>query len=147
MQLSEHFTLEQFSRTDEKDLAVQNLEEANNYIDNLKQTAALLENVIPLGQIDIHSGFRGRTLNDRVGGSKTSQHCLGSAIDFNVRGQENRAGQISVLSFIIGLNIDFGQLLLERGCVHLSLGTKKQVAEYTVATKSMNKIPELEGLI
>ena len=37
--------------------------------------------------ITVTSGFRGTALNEKVGGNKTSQHCLGEAVDFIVKGK------------------------------------------------------------
>ena len=53
--------------------------------------------------IIITSGFRGKTLNKKVGGSLTSQHCLGEAADILVKGktveevfEDIRSGKIDI---------------------------------------------------
>lgn len=53
--------------------------------------------------ITVTSGFRGPALNAKVGGSKTSQHCFGEAVDILVKGKtvdevfdDIRTGKINI---------------------------------------------------
>jgi hypothetical protein len=150
MKLSEHFTFDELTVTDKTALQEINRAQANSKLSSLNRVAQeLLEPVrVGLGlPITVTSGFRGPTLNGLIGGSKTSQHMVGEAVDFNVKDRTDREGQISVVkwmleNFLKG-NYKFGQLLLERGCIHASLGTKCEVAEYDVPTKTKRPIPEL----
>ena len=75
MKLSPHFTLDELLITSHKDLQPLQKEEVKPYINNLYILCNLT------------SGFRGKTLNKRVGGSLTSQHCLGEAADILVKGK------------------------------------------------------------
>jgi zinc D-Ala-D-Ala carboxypeptidase len=156
--LSAHFTLEELTSTAQAvdangdgiatvaEFLEQNLKEAEGFRPSLKRVAVELLEPIRQGlgkPITINSGFRGFTLNKLVGGAVTSQHCKGEAADFNVEGYEDRAGQIAVIRWVIESGIPFGQLLLERGCIHISLGDKREVAEYNVKAKTKIPIPEL----
>src|SRR3990167_5552452 len=125
MQLSEHFTFEEMTFTSRAEFKEKNTSEAEDYENNLRRVAVELLEPIRIGlgkRIDIHSGFRGRSLNEAVGGSISSQHCFGEAADFNIKGYDDRKGQIAVIQWIKDSGLKFGQLLLERGCIHISLG-------------------------
>ena len=71
-----------------------------------------------------NSGFRSKELNQAIGGSSTSQHCLGEAADIEVPGVDNHT-----LAIWIWENLKFDQLILEyytpedpsSGWVHVSL--------------------------
>ena len=58
--------------------------------------------------VRINSGYRSPTLNTAVGGSKTSQHCNGEAVDFEIDGLPN----IELATWVRD-NLDFDQLILE----------------------------------
>jgi len=60
------------------------------------------------GVITINSGYRSPTLNAKVGGSKTSQHCNGQAADFESTKISNPN-----LAKWISENLIFDQLILE----------------------------------
>lgn len=74
--------------------------------------------------IAVHSGYRSPAVNAAVGGSKTSQHMKGEAVDFHVDG----VPLVDVFDWIRRSDIPFGQLLLEGAnpatptWIHLSLG-------------------------
>lgn len=90
MKLSPHFTLKELLATEHTDLISLQQEEVKPYINNLYILCNyILEPIrnyykVP---VTVTSGFRGNTLNKRVGGSSTSQHCLGEAADFLVKGK------------------------------------------------------------
>ena len=85
------------------------------------------------GVITINSGYRSPTLNAKVGGSKTSQHCNGQAADFESFSTPNPD-----LAKWIANNLVFDQLILEfydgvnpnSGWVHCSynlMGNRKKI--------------------
>ena len=128
MRLSPHFTLTELAQTNHRSLAAENLAEAGKHIAPLQALCAdLLE---PLrahfgAPVIIHSGYRSRSLNHAIGGSITSQHCLGEAADLHVHGVELR----QVFDWVrLESGLAYGQILLEGaipgqpGWVHLSLG-------------------------
>lgn len=59
--------------------------------------------------VDVSSFFRSEKLNKKVGGSKTSQHCKGEAVDLDSR--DNTLNQ-AIFDFVKD-NLVFDQLLLE----------------------------------
>ena len=89
-QLSPNFTLEELLITSYKEFQKKQLEEVKPFMDNLYIIANYI--LQPIRNyykvpITVTSGFRGTALNEKVGGNKTSQHCLGEAVDFVVKGK------------------------------------------------------------
>ena len=92
MQLSEHFTLSEMTRSDTAE---------RNHIDNtpsqevIENLRALCSNVLEPARVAfgapiyITSGYRCPALNTAVGGKPTSQHLRGEAADLHVRGVKN----------------------------------------------------------
>jgi len=120
VQLSPHFSLAQFtySETAEKK-GIDNSPPAE-IVENLKRLAAELERVqVLLGApLDISSGYRCATLNEAVGGSDTSQHMQGLAVDLACPGFGT---PLDVARAIQQSDVDFDQCILEYGrWVHLS---------------------------
>lgn len=84
-QLTEHFTLEEFTHSDTANACGINnmpgeLEQAN-----LKRVAEVLEKIrTQCGDhpVSISSGYRCTALNEEVGGAANSAHCQGLAADF-----------------------------------------------------------------
>lgn len=81
MNLSEHFTFAELTHTD---TGLPNNPPPSEQA-NLIKTAACMELVrAALGNVPIHinSAYRSQSVNTRVGGSATSAHVLGYAVDF-----------------------------------------------------------------
>jgi len=110
MKLSNNFSLSEFttSPTAER-LGIDNTP-TKEVTDNLQELVTFV--LQPLrdrfGPITISSGYRSPELNKAIGGSTTSDHCLGCAADFEVHSQDNR-----VMAQWIAHNLDFKQLILE----------------------------------
>ena len=85
-QLSAHFTLEELTITEHRELDnTPNDTEKNN----LKRLAEFLEEVkTVLGgkPVMVNSAFRSKAVNDAVGSKDTSQHRVGCAADIRVPG-------------------------------------------------------------
>jgi len=64
--------------------------------------------------IHISSGYRSKELNAAIGGSLTSQHCSGEAIDIDMDGTPNGVTNKMVFDYIKD-NLDFDQLIWEFG--------------------------------
>jgi hypothetical protein len=64
--------------------------------------------------IHISSGYRSVELNRCIGGSLTSQHCTGEAIDIDMDGTPNGVTNKMVFDFIKD-NLEFDQLIWEFG--------------------------------
>jgi hypothetical protein len=80
--------------------------------------------------IYVSSGYRSRELNKAIGGSKTSQHCKGEALDLD-QDYRNTCVSNRDIYFFIKDNLDFDQLIWEGGnddspaWVHVSFSAKK----------------------
>ena len=100
-------------------------------VDNLKE---LVENVLdPLREwfkepIYVNSGFRCKALNEAVGGSNTSDHVTGRAIDIDTHNKEKNRKLFNYIKD----NLEFDQLIDEKDMswIHVSFrkdNNRKQV--------------------
>lgn len=142
-QLTEHFTLEELTVSPTaKKLGIPNVP-TPEHIANMKYCCEkILEPVrAHFGKpVTINSSYRSPAVNKAVGGSKTSQHVNGQAIDFEIQGLDNK-----VVADWVADNLEFDQVILEfyssgdknSGWVHASIkkegGNRRQ---RLVATKS-----------
>lgn len=121
MNLSAHFSLGEFTRSDEALRRGIDNSAPDDVLDNLYDTAAGLERVrTVLGTpIIISSGYRCPKLNTAVHGSKTSQHMEGKAAD--IRSPEFGT-PLQVCREIVahGDFVDFDQLIMEGQWTHIS---------------------------
>jgi hypothetical protein len=109
MNLSPHFTLDELTHTDHREID-NNPNQAE--IENLQRLANFLEEVkTVLGgkPVMISSGFRCKALNDAVGSKDTSQHRVGCAADFRVPGMTPD----EVVRAIIASGIGYQQIIRE----------------------------------
>ena len=109
MNLSPHFTLDELTHTDHREI---DNSPTQDEISNLQQLANFLEEVkTVLGgkPIMISSGFRCKALNDAVGSKDTSQHRVGCAADFRVPGMTPD----EVVRAIIASGIGYQQIIRE----------------------------------
>jgi putative chitinase len=109
MNLSPHFTLEELTITDHREL--ENIPNETE-LANLKRLAEFLETVkTVLGgkPIMVNSAFRSKAVNDAVGSKDTSQHRIGCAADIRVPGITPDA----VVKAIIASGIGYDQVIRE----------------------------------
>jgi putative chitinase len=109
MNLSEHFTLEELTHTDHRNLET---EPNETELANLKRLAEFLETVkTALGgkPIIINSAFRSKAVNEAVGSKETSQHRKGCAADIRVPGLTPD----QVVRAIIEANLPYDQVIRE----------------------------------
>lgn len=109
MNLTPHFTLEELTITDHREL-----ENTPNETElaNLKRLAEFLETVkTVLGgkPIMVNSAFRSKAVNDAVGSKDTSQHRIGCAADIRVPGLTPD----EVVKAIIASGIGYDQVIRE----------------------------------
>jgi uncharacterized protein YcbK (DUF882 family) len=120
MQLSEHFTLEELTRSEVAERkGLDNTPNASE-IANLTRLAALLEEVRSLlnKPIMLNSGFRSKAVNDSVGSKDSSQHRIGCAADIRVPGMTPK----QVVEAIIASDIGYDQIIEEFGSwTHISV--------------------------
>jgi len=108
-QLTEHFTLEELTRTDHRQF--DNTPDALE-TSNLKRLAEFLEQVkATLGgkPIMVNSAFRSHAVNNAVGSKETSQHRVGCAADIRVPGMTPD----QVVRAVIAANLPFDQIIRE----------------------------------
>ena len=117
MKLSEHLDLSEVTRSDmAKRKGISN-EPTPEHLENFKKLA---ENIFePIRKhfnqpIFISSGYRSKELNTAIGGSLTSQHCSGEAIDIDMDGHSNTVTNKAVFDYIKS-NLNFDQLIWEFG--------------------------------
>ena len=108
-QLSTHFTLEELTITEHRELDnTPNDTEKNN----LKRLAEFLEEVkTVLGgkPVMVNSAFRSKAVNDAVGSKDTSQHRVGCAADLRVPGMTPD----EVVKAVIASGIGYDQVIRE----------------------------------
>lgn len=127
MKISKHLELSELIRSESaKRLGLNNMP-TQEHIENLKKLA---ENIFEpirehFGQpIRISSGYRSKILNKAVGGSNTSQHSLGEAIDIDMDGTNIK--NIDIFNFI--KTLPFDQLINEfnYAWIHVSYSAKNR---------------------
>lgn len=109
MNLSPHFTLDELTHTDHRELdnTPNEAEKAN-----LKRLALFLEQVkvILLGKpIMVNSAFRSKAVNDAVGSKDSSQHRIGCAADIRVPGMTPD----EVVKAVIASGVGYDQIIRE----------------------------------
>ena len=121
MNLSPHFTLDELTHTDHREI---DNNPTQDEISNLQQLANFLEEVkTVLGgkPIMISSGFRCKALNDAVGSKDSSQHRTGFAADFRVPGMTPD----EVVRAVIASGIGYDQIIREFDrWTHISVADK-----------------------
>lgn len=117
MKISNHLSLAEVTRSETaKRRGISNTPTAE-HLENFK---ILAENVFEKIRahfgvpIHISSGYRSKELNDAIGGSQTSQHSKGQAIDIDMDGSSSGVTNADVYNFIKD-NLDFDQLIWEFG--------------------------------
>lgn len=121
MNLTEHFTLEELTHTDHREL--ENIPNETE-LANLKRLAEFLETVkTVLGgkPIMVNSAFRSKAVNDAVGSKDTSQHRVGCAADLRVPSMTPD----EVVKAIIASGIGYDQVIREFDrWTHISIPNK-----------------------
>jgi hypothetical protein len=148
MQISKHLSLAEVSRSETaKRKGIDNTP-SGAHLENFKKLA---ENIFePIREhfavpIHISSGYRSKELNTAIGGSLTSQHCQGEAIDIDMDGSPSGVSNADVFNYIKD-KLNFDQLIWEFGTdknpdwVHVSYeSTGKQRKQILKAVKSGGK--------
>ena len=153
MKLSKNFSLAEFTKSQTALRHGLDNEPKEEHLDAAK---ALFEKVVQpvrdrFGPTVINSGYRGEELNEKVGGSPTSQHCLGEAVDIECPGVAN-----ADVAEWITKNTEFDQVILEfytpgipdSGWVHVSYkanGDNRKIA--LTAMKENGRTVYKTGLI
>lgn len=110
MRLSDHFTLRELCKSQTAlRLGISN-QPTKDHIENLRHLCETVLEPIRLeyGPLTPSSGYRSKELNQKIGGSRRSQHSKGEAADIEVPGVSNR----ELAEFIFN-NLNYDQLILE----------------------------------
>jgi hypothetical protein len=148
MKLSEHLDLSEVIRSESaKRNGISNMP-TEAHIANFKLLAEKVFEPIRLNfrcPINLSSGYRSVELNKCIGGSLTSQHCTGEAIDIDMDGTPHAVTNKMVFNYIKDY-LEFDQLIWEFGTdnnpdwVHVSYeSTGKQRKQVLKAYKQNGK--------
>ena len=152
VRLSKNFTLQEFTKSQTAERRGIDNTPVEGHLENAK---ALFENVVQpvrdnFGVTVINSGYRCGDLNYAIGGSNTSQHCKGQAVDIECPGTPN----YDVAKWIKE-NLEFDQLILEfytpgipdSGWVHVSYKSEDNRKSVLTAMKENGKTVYKANLI
>ena len=135
LKLSKNFALSEITHSNTaKRLGIEN-EPTEKHLQNMQH---LVDNLLqPLrdavGPIRISSGYRNPSLNRAIGGSVSSQHCKGEALDLQFWEMGKMNNKV-IYDWILKSGLDFDQMINEFNFawIHISLkakGNRKQVLE------------------
>ena len=135
MKLSKNFALSEITHSNTaKRLGIEN-EPTETHLQNMQH---LVDNLLqPLsdavGPIRISSGYRNPSLNRAIGGSRSSQHCKGQALDIQFW-QMGEMNNKVIYDWILKSGLEFDQMINEFdfAWIHISLkatDNRKQVFE------------------
>lgn len=139
-ELTEHFTLEEFLRSETAIRAGRAIDADTLTVANLRRLCRLVLEPLrdEVGPIRILSGYRPIWLNQLVGGSATSEHVSGRAADIEVPGLANDV----LCQKIIDLKLPFNQVINEfapDGWCHVSIPRLGDMPKHEVLTaKKLN---------
>ena len=146
MQLTEHFTLDEFTRsTTASRLKIDN-SAPDDLMPNVKLTAIKLELVRKaLGKpIIITSGYRCPALNARVGGVSTSAHTKGLAVDF----KSSFGTPKEICQRLIDAGVQFDKLIQEHNqWVHIGFSPSNNRQIVLTAIKNSGKTVYVNGIV
>ena len=141
LDITKNFTLLEFIKSDTA---------TKNKVDNVPKDISILNNIIYLVKyflqpvrdhlglaITVSSGYRCKALNSLVGGSASSSHMEGLAVDFNVQGFPQPSEHFPFITNQLkgiaqGSQYVFDQLILEPTWIHLGVKPKGQVGRKEV---------------
>ena len=153
MQLTNNFTLSELTKSETALRHDMDNTPGEKEIENLKRLAEkVLQPVREHYQrgVKCNSGYRAPAVNQKVGGSPTSDHCKGQAADIEIPGVPN-----ADLAQWITENLDFTQVILEfytqgvpdSGWVHVSYDPQNLKKQALTAVKQNGKTVYLPGLV
>ena len=107
--LTEHFTLEELTYTDHRELSNDPSEYEKANLMRLAEFLELVKSTLGGKPVMINSAFRSKAVNDAVGSKDTSQHRLGCAADIRVPGMTPD----EVVKTIIASDLKYDQIIRE----------------------------------
>lgn len=153
MKLSENLDLGELTRSEgAKRAGITNMPTAE-HIENMKKLATNIFQPIRehfAVPILISSGYRSKELNTKIGGSSTSQHSSGEAIDIDMDGSSSGVTNKKVFEFIKD-NLEFDQLIWEFGSknnpdwVHVSYESTGRQRKQVLKAIKVNGVTKYEN--
>ena len=146
MQLSPHFSLEELTKSQTGAwLGISNTPSAKHLTALKLLCEKVLEPIrLKYGSINISSGYRGKMLNHFIGGSVSSDHCVGRAADIDMDDSGTGVTNTDIFNYIKD-NLDYDQLIWEFGTkekpdwVHVGYRGKDNRKQTLRATKVNGK--------
>lgn len=137
--MGKYFTIKELTHTSVQSDNTPNEEQLNNLNQLIDVMDAVREEWTKVCEqnnwgnpaIKVNSGFRSKTVNDAVGGSKTSEHMLGYAVDIKPVNKKNLEFFNFIKNYLLDNKIPFSQLLNEYpingvpSWIHLSINGLK----------------------
>jgi hypothetical protein len=133
--MGKYFTIEELCSTSTgldntpNEEEIKHLEELMEVLDDIREAWG--------SAIRVNSGFRSEAVNKAIGGSKTSEHRLGYAVDIEPNNQKNKEFWDFIVDYVKTKNINFSQLINEKpkcgvpSWIHFSInglkGYRKQI--------------------
>jgi hypothetical protein len=117
MKLSTHLDLSEVIRSDSaKRNGISNMPTGEHIANFMLLAEKIFEPIREHFGVPIHisSGYRSKELNAKIGGSATSQHCKGQAVDIDMDNSTNGVTNADVFNYIKD-NLPFDQLIWEFG--------------------------------
>jgi len=135
MKLSKNFALSEITHSNTaKRLGIEN-EPTEEHLQNMQTLINLLIQPMrdSLGPIRISSGYRNPEINLAIGGSSSSQHCKGEALDIQFWQMGKMMNEL-IYEWVLDSGLEFDQMINEFdfAWIHISLKAKdnrKQVLE------------------
>ena len=146
MKLTAHFALSEFTRSESAKREGLDNTPTPEHLENLKTLCEKVLEPIRLkyGSINISSGYRGKMLNHFIGGSVSSDHCVGRAADIDMDDSGTGVTNTEIFNYIKD-NLDYDQLIWEFGTkqkpdwVHVGYRGKDNRKQTLRATKVNGK--------
>lgn len=120
--MGKYFTIKELTHTSVQadntpnEEQLKNLEQLIDVMDAVREewTKVCEQNNWGNPAIKVTSGYRSKVVNDAIGGSKTSVHMLGYAVDFVPLNKRMREFQKFIQRYLEDNNIGFDQLIIEK---------------------------------
>lgn len=124
LQLSKHFRLSEVTRAEIADRRGLSNNPTERQLANLREACAVLDKVRDaVGPIRVNSGFRSAQVNTLIGGSPTTAHTEGLAIDFVSLQRSLRETVQWIVEHLAELEID--QVIYEGTWIHVGIRNRK----------------------
>jgi hypothetical protein len=146
-QLTEHFSLEELTRSDYAIRhSINNTPTDVRIIGNLQALSELMERIRKLlgAPISVSSGYRCPKVNTAIGGAKNSAHLTGMACDFNAVGYDSKGAALKISPLVQEFGID--QLIYEGSWVHVGLSDEPR-GQILTAVFGQGPVTYIKGIV